>query len=90
VKRLIGLVLVVLVVMLAPAAAAQSEDPTVGAYGGLAGEIQGPLDEPGATETTRTIGTLPFTGVDLALAGGAGILLLGLGFGLRRASRNSA
>lgn len=89
VRRLIGLIVVVLVVMLAPAAAAQSEDPAVTAYGGVAGEIQGTLDEP-ATEETQTVGTLPFTGLDLALAGGAGVLLLGLGFGLRRASRNTA
>ena len=89
VKRLMGLVLVVVVMALAPVAAAQSEDPAVNAYGGVAGEIQGTLDEP-ATEETQTVGTLPFTGLDLALAGGAGILLLGLGFGLRRASRNTA
>lgn len=85
-KRLIGIVMVVLVVTLAPAAAAQ--DPTVKGYGGVAGEVQGTLDEP-TTEETRTVGTLPFTGLDLALAGGAGILLVGLGFGLRQASRKS-
>jgi hypothetical protein len=89
VKRLIGLVMVVVVMALAPVAAAQGEDPAVTAYGGVAGEIQDTLDEP-ATEETQTVGTLPFTGLDLALAGGAGILLLGLGFGLRRASRNTA
>jgi hypothetical protein len=89
VKRLMGLVLVVVVMALAPVAAAQSEDPAVSAYGGVAGEIQGTLDEP-ATAETQTVGTLPFTGLDLALAGGAGVLLLGLGFGLRRASRNTA
>lgn len=88
-KRLIGLVMVIVVMALAPVAAAQSEDPAVNAYGGVAGEIQGTLDEP-ATEETQTVGTLPFTGLDLALAGGAGILLLGLGIGLRRASRNTA
>lgn len=33
-------------------------------------------------------GTLPFTGTDLAFAGGAGVLLLGSGFGLRRLGRN--
>ncbi len=88
--RLIGLIVVVLVVTLAPAAAAQSDDPAVSAYGGVAGEIQGTLDAPRATEETQTVGSLPFTGLDLALAGGAGVLLLGLGFGLRRASRNTA
>lgn len=83
-KRLIGIVMLVLVVMLVPAAAAQ--DPTVRGYGGVAGEIQGTLDEPATTEV-QSVGTLPFTGLDLAFAGGAGILLVGLGFGLRQASR---
>jgi len=89
VKRLMGLILVVVVMALAPVAAAQSEDPTVSAYGGVAGEIQDTLDQP-ATEETQTVGSLPFTGLDLAVAGSAGILLLGLGFGLRRASRDTA
>jgi hypothetical protein len=90
VKRLIGLMLVVVMVMLAPAAAAQSSDPTVDAYGGVAGDIQDTLNPPPAVEETQTVGTLPFTGLDLALAGGAGVLLLALGFGLRRASRNAS
>jgi hypothetical protein len=89
VKRLIGLVLVVVMLAVVPIASAQSEDPTVSAYGGVAGEIQDTLDQP-ATEETQTVGILPFTGLDLALAGGAGILLVGLGFGLRRASRTTA
>jgi len=84
VKRLMGLIMIVLAVMLVPAAAAQ--DPTVKAYGGVAGEVQGSLDEP-ATSETGTLGTLPFTGLDLAFAGGAGILLVGLGYGLRQAAR---
>lgn len=88
-KRLIGLVVVVVMLALVPIASAQSEDPTVSAYGGVAGEIQDTLDQP-ATEETQTVGILPFTGLDLALAGGAGFLLVGLGFGLRRASRNTA
>jgi hypothetical protein len=89
VKRLIGLVMVVLMMALAPIASAQGEDPTVSAYGGVAGEIQDTLDQP-ATEETQTVGILPFTGLDLALASGAGVLLLGLGYGLRRASRDTA
>jgi hypothetical protein len=84
VKRLFGLITIVLVLTLVPAAIAA--DPTVRAYGGVAGEVQGSLDEP-ATSETGTLGTLPFTGLDLAFAGGAGILLVGLGFGLRQAAR---
>lgn len=33
---------------------------------------------------------LPFTGLDLGLVAGGGILLLGLGFGVRRVSREPA
>ena len=83
-KRLFGLIMIILVVTLVPAALAA--DPTVKAYGGVAGEVQGSLDEP-ATSEPGTLGTLPFTGLDLAFAGGAGILLVGLGFGLRQAAR---
>ena len=83
-KRLFGLIIIILVVTVVPAALAA--DPTVKAYGGVAGEVQGSLDEP-ATSETGTLGTLPFTGLDLAFAGGAGILLVGLGFGLRQAAR---
>ena len=85
-KRLIGLITIVLAVMLVPVALAA--DPTVKAYGGVAGEVQGTLDKP-ATSETATLGTLPFTGLDLAFAGGAGILLVGLGYGLRQAARKS-
>lgn len=86
VKRLMGLIVIVLAVMLVPAAVAA--DPNVKAYGGVAGEVQSSLDKPG-TSQTGTLGTLPFTGLDLAFAGGAGILLVGLGFGLRQAARKS-
>lgn len=85
-KRLLCLITIVLAVMLVPAAVAA--DPTVKAYGGVAGEVQGSLDKP-ATSETGTVGTLPFTGLDLAFAGGAGILLVGLGYGLRQAARKS-
>jgi len=86
-KRLIGLITIVLAVMLVPVALAAA-DPTVKAYGGVAGEVQDTLDKP-ATSETATLGTLPFTGLDLAFAGGAGILLVGLGYGLRQAARKS-
>jgi len=47
---------------------------------GVAG-AQSPLDE------TAQVGSLPFTGIDLALLMLGGVLLLALGLGARRTSR---
>ena len=51
--------------------------------------VQDPAD-PGATEAEsgdgRVIGSLPFTGVDLAVLGVVALVLLGAGFLLRRLS----
>jgi hypothetical protein len=82
VKRLIGMMLVLVVLALAPAALAQ--DPTVSAYGGAAGDVRGALDE------TPTVRTLPFTGLDVALVVAAGLVLVALGVGLRQTARNRA
>src|SRR2546421_5044839 len=40
--------------------------------------------------THRASGTLPFTGVDLALMSAGGLALLGLGAGMRRLGRSNA
>lgn len=64
--------------------------PTV--TGGMREEIQDRLDDTGAggIDTVGRTGSLPFTGVDLALlSAGAGSLLL-LGWGLRRFARMRA
>lgn len=37
-----------------------------------------------STASTSSAGALPFTGLDLGLVAGAGVLLLGVGYGLRR------
>jgi hypothetical protein len=83
--RLIGLVVAaaVSIAVLAPAALAQ--DPTVSVYGGEGGNVQGQLDPSGAAG-----GVLPFTGIDLAFAFGAGLVLIAVGIVLRRVGRRSA
>jgi len=63
--------------------------PTVSAYGGVAGAVQKNIS--GSTHSathgaTHVSGTLPFTGVNLALFAVAAVVLVGLGLGLRRVS----
>jgi hypothetical protein len=56
-------------------------------YQGAGGEVQQDVASGGAD----TVGGLPFTGLDLALIVGAGLLLLIVGFSLRRfAARRTA
>ena len=83
----------------APAAVAQTTDPSQEGYSTPGGAVQTQLDngnDPGNEATTsgpRTVqsadssSSLPFTGLDVALIVGAGGMLLLLGFGLRRFSR---
>lgn len=54
-------------------------------YSGLAGVQQGV-----AGQGVKATGTLPFTGFDLALVVGGGMLLLLTGWTLRRAGRDKA
>jgi hypothetical protein len=80
--------------LLAPAAAFAQSGSEQGGYAGsnnvVAGLQQGSGGGGGSgpTGTASTGGggggSLPFTGSDLGVIGGAGALLLGLGFGLRR------
>jgi len=60
------------------AGAALAANPTVSGYGGQAGGVESDV---------QAGGTLPFTGLDLGLIIGGGILLLLLGAGLRRLTR---
>jgi hypothetical protein len=54
-------------------------------YSGLAGEAQ--QNVPVATQAVHTSGTLPFTGLDLALIAAGAMLLMFTGWTLRRVSR---
>ena len=81
--RKITRLLVCAVAILALAAGpafAQTED----AYNGLAGAQQG--GGGGEAAATDTGGSLPFTGLELALVAIAGAGLLGVGYAVRRAS----
>lgn len=65
-------------VALATASTAMAQTP--GGYVGEGGEVQQRV----SGEGTGVLGQLPFTGLDLALIVGAGLLLILLGVGLRR------
>jgi hypothetical protein len=78
------------VALLAPSAAFAASGSENGGYAGsndvVAGLEQGSGGGGGPSGTTsgNAGGSLPFTGSDLSVIVGAGGMLLGLGFGLRR------
>jgi hypothetical protein len=83
-------VLVAFVISLALAPAAMADTATSAGYRDTAGNVQQQVaaaeqTTPPESKTTRSVddGTLPFTGMEIAFIGMAGIALLGLGFGLR-------
>jgi hypothetical protein len=73
-------------VYLATASVAFAQDPTQSGYGGTGGNIQGGV-EGGGTGGGSGSGSLPFTGLDLLLLVGAGVLLVAAGLTLRRVGR---
>jgi hypothetical protein len=94
--RTIYSVITVLVLMLAFAASASAQSSVQG-YEDQGGQIQaqiqggGPSDGGGTTPvatTTDSGGSLPFTGLDVALLVGAGGLLVMAGLGMRRLTRS--
>ena len=78
--------LIVAMLALAPIAVAQ-DNSSVSGYGGVAGAVNTQVT---AQAPPKTVESLPFTGQDLALMLAVGLLLLALGFGLRRVARNKA
>jgi hypothetical protein len=72
---LISIIATIVVMALAPAALAA--DSSVETYAGSGGKIQSQINDPGTA--TETGGALPFTGLDIGLAAGGGLLLLGAG-----------
>jgi hypothetical protein len=78
-----------LVLALATTAFAQS---SVDGYNDRAGQVQSDVDQggtggSGSSPTADTGGSLPFTGLDVALLAGAGGLLVAAGLGMRRLTR---
>ena len=79
--KLLSIVTSAVIALLSSAPIAAAADSASDAYGGRSKGIVTIVSahDPG--------GSLPFTGLDLALVAGGGIALLGAGFGLRRLSR---
>jgi hypothetical protein len=75
-----------MVLTLAFAGTALAADPTVRAYGGQGGAIQRELQTPPRDRPGR----LPFTGLDLGLLVGGGVVLLLVGGRLWRLSSEKA
>ena len=78
----------VLALATAPAALAQSS--SVDTYGGQGGNTISQVSDRGSggSGDPSATGALPFTGFDLALAAGGGLLLLGAGIALSRAAHS--
>lgn len=58
--------------------------------GGIQTQVQGAQGAKGVLGTsTNTVGSLPFTGVDLAIIAAVGLILLVLGWSLRRAGKRT-
>lgn len=90
-RGIVAVITVVAAMALAPAAFAQSS--SVDVYGGQGGESVGALNNNDPTNPGTTSGggasadgggALPFTGLDVGLLVGGGLLLIAVGAGLAR------
>jgi hypothetical protein len=88
-RQICGVVAVAVAALaLAAGAGAQAQLQTPRGYQGPAGAVQQQV-RAGIGES-KTLGSLPFTGLDLALGVGAGLLLLLTGAALRRRATKRA
>lgn len=82
----LALVALVMVLALAPSAIAQNSSATT--YGGEGGDVvagsTGDPADPSGTASGSSSGSLPFTGLDLSLLVGGGLVLIGIGVGMAR------
>jgi hypothetical protein len=71
---------------LALAPAAMAENSSVGTYAGQGGDLAGLVSggDPSGTAAADSSGSLPFTGLDVKLLAGGGLLLLLAGVGMAR------
>jgi hypothetical protein len=80
-KRIFFTLAIALLGILTSAGIALAQSSSESGYGGQAGAVQAEVDGGGA---------LPFTGLDVGLLIGGGLLLVGVGASLRRLSRSTA
>ncbi len=88
--KTISSVMVALVLCLAFATAAFGQSAVDG-YNDVGGTVQSDVGgtPPAVTTTTSSSGSLPFTGLDVALFAAAGGLLVVAGVGMRRLTRST-
>ena len=79
----------VVAAMLVFATSAFAQSSSIEGYNDQGGQVQAQIQPTGGGGNSGggSGGSLPFTGIDLALIGGAGGLLIALGVGMRRLTR---
>jgi LPXTG-motif cell wall-anchored protein len=80
-------IIAVVAALAVPTAAFAGSNTAKDGYGSTAGNIQGKITAKPKLTTTRSAGTLPFTGQNLAVAAIAGVLLIVAGGTLLRVRR---
>ena len=83
-KRIAFLTIFVVALAMATSVFAASKP---GGYLGAAGNVQNAVGPGGVLAETGTQGQLPFTGTDLIVFTAVGLVLIGAGVSMRRASR---
>jgi hypothetical protein len=90
-KRIATLVVVVIIVMMVPGSALAQSSSTCQAYNpelcSVSGESSSSVSAANSGSSSSSSGTLPFTGLDVALLAIGGGGLLGAGLVVRRLSR---
>jgi hypothetical protein len=86
-RMVLGTAAMILALVLAAGAVAASKPP---AYRSSGPAVQKQVQSGVQGKTVKTVGALPFTGLDLTFAVGGGLLLLLAGGTLRRVSRRKA
>jgi hypothetical protein len=96
-RAMIVMIAVVLTAVFASSALAAGNSSAKAAYGKKGSSVQAvlsakttkvaPKKKVVAKHVVAKAATLPFTGLDLGFVAGAGVVLLGMGFSLRRVTR---